>query len=104
MVAISSNWLGDCRTGIHGFLGTYNAGGNGEQLNGAGDVVGSMTSHVMWTKPSMGPGGVVGGNQTSIVGDSYFEGSAYNQRYTNPIIVDGMLVLHRTNIFCGSTG
>lgn len=98
---ISSNWLGDLAPGYTGFEGTYNAGGNGEQLAGNGDVVGSLTSHVMWTTP-MGPGGVVGGNQTSIVGDTYFEGSAYNQRYENPIIVDGILVYTNIVSFAGT--
>ncbi len=87
---VSSNWLGDGAPGYAGFVGTYDMGGNGEQLAGAGDVAGSMTGHIMWTKP-IESGGIVGGNQTSIAGDSYFEGSAYNQRYVNPIIVDGML-------------
>ena len=84
---IASNWLGDLAPGYSGFEVTYNAGGNGEQLAGHNDVVGSLTSHVMWTKP-LDSGGVVGGNETVIAGDTYFEGSAYNQRFTNPIIVD----------------
>jgi len=100
---VSSNWLGDLAPGYTGFLGTYNAGGNGEQLAGAGDVVGSLTSHVMWTKP-LDSGGVVGGNQTLIAGDTYFEGSAYNQRYTNPIIVDGMLYYTEPISFAGVPG
>ncbi|MGA3289724.1 MAG: PQQ-binding-like beta-propeller repeat protein [Candidatus Bathyarchaeia archaeon] len=100
---VSSNWLGDLAPGYTGFTGTYNAGGNGEQLAGAGDVVGSLTSHVMWTKP-LDSGGVVGGNQTAIVGDTYFEGSAYNQRYTNPIIVDGVLVYTEPVSFAGVPG
>jgi len=100
---VASNWLGDLAPGYQGFAGTYNAGGNGEYLAGAGDVVGSMTSHVMWTT-SMGPGGVVGGNQTSVLADTYFEGSAYNQRYENPIIVDGILVYTNIISFAGTSG
>ncbi len=100
---ISSNWLGDLAPGYTGFLGTYNAGGNGEYLAGAGDVVGSLTSHIMWTKP-LDSGGVVGGNQTVIQGDTYFEGSAYNQRYINPIIVDGMLIYTEPISFAGVPG
>ncbi len=101
---VSSNWLGDGAPGYTGFAGTYNLGGNGEQLAGANDVVGSLTSHIMWTKP-IGPGGIVGGNQTSIAGDSYFEGSAYCQRYMNPIIVDGMLYYNPPLSFAdGNTG
>jgi hypothetical protein len=101
---VASNWLGDGAPGYTGFSGTYNLGGNGEQLAGASDVVGSLTNHIMWTKP-IGPGGIVGGNQTSIAGDSYFEGSAYCQRYGNPIIVDGMLYYNPPLSFAnGNTG
>ena len=100
---IASNWLGDLAPGYSGFEVTYNAGGNGEQLAGANDVVGSLTSHIMWTKP-LDSGGVVGGNETIIQGDTYFEGSAYNQRYMNPIIVDGMLIYTEPVSFNGVAG
>jgi hypothetical protein len=100
---VSSNWLGDLAPGYTGFTGTYNSGGNGEYLAGANDVVGSMTSHIMWTKP-LDSGGIVGGNQTVIAGDSYFEGSAYNQRFINPIVVDGILVYTEPISFAGVPG
>jgi hypothetical protein len=45
----------------------------------------------MWTK-QLQSGGVVGGDSFTIQGQTYFEGSAYIPRYTNPIIVDGMLI------------
>ena len=44
----------------------------------------------MWTKP-LDQGGIVGGDNFQVAGDSYFEGSAYIQRYDNPIIMDGVL-------------
>jgi hypothetical protein len=100
---IASNWLGDIAPGYTGFAGSYNGGGNGEQLAGASDVVGSLTSHVMWTKP-IDSGGIVGNNQTLIQGDSYFDGSAYNQRFTDPIIVDGMLFYTEPVSFDGVPG
>jgi len=100
---ISSNWLGSGAPGYYGFANTFNLGGNGEQLAGAGDLVGSLTGHVMWTKP-LDMGGIVGGNQTAIAGDSYFEGSAYNQRYTNPIIVNGFLYYTEPISFSGVPG
>jgi len=66
------------------------------------DGAGSLTSHIMWTQP-MDSGGVVGGifgtdsDQTAVLdstnlGVSYFDGSAYDPRFQNPIIVDGMLI------------
>jgi outer membrane protein assembly factor BamB len=54
------------------------------------DGVGPSTSHVMWTKP-LQSGGVVGGDNFEIQGDTYFEGSAYINRFVNPIILDGKL-------------
>ncbi len=81
--SISSNWLG---TGAPG----YSSGvGPGEEFYHA-DAVGPQTAHIMWTKP-LQSGGVVGGNSFVIQGDTYMEGSAYVQRYVNPIILDGML-------------
>jgi hypothetical protein len=81
---VSSNWLGTGSPGYSGF------GFNSRQQSYPGDAVGPLTSHVMWTKP-LQTGGVVGGNNFAIQGDTYFEGSAYNQRYTNPIIVNGKI-------------
>ncbi len=55
-----------------------------------GDAVGPMTSHIMWTKP-LQMGGITGGDSVAIQGNTYFEGSAYLQRFTNPIVIDGIL-------------
>ncbi len=80
---LSSNWL----SGSQGYGGW---GMTSNQKSFPGDAVGSLTGHVMWTK-ALQAGGVVGGNDIQIVGNTYFEGSAYSQRYTNPIIVDGLI-------------
>jgi hypothetical protein len=82
---IASNWLGVGAPGYAGWDGA--ASGLGMF---PGDAVGSQTSHVMWTKP-LQSGGVVGGNDVAIPGDTFFDGSAYLTRYNNPIILDGML-------------
>ena len=95
---ISSNWLG---TGAPGYSGTANNGAN--QQSYPGDAVGPTTSHVMWTKP-LQSGGVVGGNDVAIAGDTYFEGSAYLNRFTNPIILDGMLFYTEPIGFTGVGG
>jgi len=104
---ISSNWLGTGAVGYGGFASSYNSGGNG-YLVYPGDAVGPLTSHVMWTK-SVQSGGVVGGNNLAIQGDTWFEGSAYNQRFTNPIIVNGKLYYteprsFNVGFFTGPTG
>ena len=44
----------------------------------------------MWTKP-LQSGGIVGGIDYSVQGVNFFEGSAYINRFTNPIIMDGKL-------------
>jgi hypothetical protein len=96
--AVSSNWLGsgspvESCVGS-GAIAAYGANSlfGGAALNRyPGDAVGSMTSHIMWTKP-LDQGGIVGGDNFEIAGDSYFEGSAYIQRYDNPIIMDGVLI------------
>ena len=45
----------------------------------------------MWTNPLMA-GGVVGGTSTAgKLGDTYNEGSAYLQKFTNVIILNGNL-------------
>jgi len=94
---VSSNWLGSGvpvePTAGSGDIAAF--GGpflfSGTAMNRyPGDAVGSLTSHIMWTKP-LDQGGIVGGNNDLIQGNSYFEGSAYEQRYDNPIIMDGIL-------------
>jgi hypothetical protein len=55
------------------------------------DGLGSQTSHVMWTKQIQLSGGVVGGDTLGIEGDTFFEGSAYINRFVNPIIMDGKI-------------
>jgi outer membrane protein assembly factor BamB len=82
---LESNWLG---AGVPGYSGW---GATSYQQSFPGDAVGSMTAHIMWTKPIQS-GGIVGGNTVQIPGNTYFEGSAYSQRYLNPIILDGMLI------------
>ena len=83
--SVSSNWLG---SGMPG----YGSSTGPNMRCFPGDAVGSLTSHIMWTKTDGQPGGVAGGNNLVIQGNTWFEGTAYAQRYTNPIIVAGMLV------------
>ncbi len=82
---ISSNWLG---SGMPG----YGASTGPNIRVFSGDSMGSLTSHVMWTRSIGQQGGVAGGNNFEIPGSTWFEGTAYAQRYTNPIIVAGMLI------------
>jgi hypothetical protein len=86
---VSSNWLG---SGVP-------AVSSGVVI----DAVGPLTGHVMWTKP-LDMGGVVGGNETVIQGDTYAEGSAYADRYSNPIIIDGYLYYTEPRSLAGVPG
>jgi hypothetical protein len=81
--SISSNWLGNGAPNYGGYT-SY-----GEAMF-PGDAIGSQTSHVMWTK-ALQSGGVVGGDNYDIQGQTYFDGSAYIIRYNNPIILNGKL-------------
>jgi hypothetical protein len=77
---VSSDWLGSGSPML-------NTAKNRVYVPGG---VGPQTAHVMWTKP-LQAGGVVGGDNFEIQGDTYFEGSAYLNRFVNPIILDGKL-------------
>ena len=92
--SISSNWLGLLAPNYGGWSNRGESSSLVANINGMaafpGDAVGSLTSHVMWTKP-LQSGGIVGGGNFAIQGQSYFDGSAYLIRYNNPIILDGML-------------
>ena len=76
---ISSNWLGSASPQFANWR-SYTP-----------DGFGSMTSHIMWTKQIQLSGGVVGGDDYNNPGDTFFEGSAYINRFVNPIIMDGKL-------------
>jgi hypothetical protein len=100
---VASNWLGVQAAGYGGFANTFNTGGNG-QMFGPVDAAGPLTGHIMWTKP-LQSGGVVGsGTGLSVLGDTYFEGSAYIQRYQNPIVVNGRIYYSEPMSFTSGSG
>jgi hypothetical protein len=95
--SVSSNWLG---SGMPGY-----GSSTGPNIRCfPGDAVGSLTSHIMWTKSIGQPGGVAGGNNLENIGNTWFEGTAYSQRYTNPIIVAGMLIYREPLESTGTAG
>ncbi len=99
---ISSNWLGT-GSAVSSSVGSGTITGftSGSLMErNPGDAIGSLTGHILWTNP-IEPGGVVGGNQSTVQGNTYFEGSAYYQRFTNPIIVAGMLIYNPPVSFVG---
>jgi len=90
---ISSNWLGEGGP-------QTTASFSGYQI-AVPDAVGSQTGHIMWTK-SLQSGGVVGGDMLTVEGQTYFDGTAYIPRYTNPIILEGKLI-YREPLSYGAT-
>ena len=104
--SISSNWLGtgspvNSATGT-GTLTGFTSGSYIQRF--PGDAVGPLTSHVMWTKSLQSSGGVVGGNNYAIQGDTYFEGSAYTNRFQNPIIMNGRIYFTEPSSYFGTNG
>jgi len=71
---VASNWLGSPQ--IDGNV----------QLDG----IAPNSPHVMWTKPIQ-YGGVVGGTNTYIDGATFYDGTAYQGKFTGPIILYGKL-------------
>ena len=105
--SVSSNWLGIGSAALPSVSsGTITGFGTGALINRfPGDAVGSLTSHIMWTTP-LTEGGVVGGSAIP-AGLGWFEGSAYENRYSNPIIINGYLyytsVVSYTGVTAGPT-
>ena len=95
--SISSNWLG---SGMPGYGGSNRP----NQLQFAPDAIGSKTAHIMWTVPDGQIGGVVGGNLANVPGDTWFEGTAYSQRYVNPIVVNGRIYYQEPLSVTGTQG
>jgi hypothetical protein len=80
---ISSNWLG--RPYVPGAGASFGMPGN---VQPAGPAPNSP--HVMWTKPIQF-GGVVGGDNTGVTGNTFYTGGSYNVRYSNPLSMYGIL-------------
>jgi outer membrane protein assembly factor BamB len=83
--SISSNWLnapyirsGSTVTGGAGY-GRYQPDGTAPN-----------SAHVMWTK-ALQFGGIVGGNNTAVAGETYYMGGSYNVRFSNAIVMQGTL-------------
>jgi outer membrane protein assembly factor BamB len=93
--SISSDWPG---TGSPEFppVGTGTA-------RYAPDTIGPLTSHIMWTKP-LHSGGVVGGDNFEIQGDTYSDGTSRAQFDSNPIIMNGKIFYHEPVFMSGSSG
>ena len=99
-LAIESNWLGGNAqsSGLMSYPLSY------IQYNGAAP----LTPHIMWTKP-IEFGGSTGQSihqpqQEPDVTQSFYSGMAYNIRFVNPMIVDGVLFYQKPLGYSGSGG
>jgi len=72
--SIASNWLSGSHT-----LGKV-------QIDGAAP----NSPHIMWTRP-LQDGGVVGGSRVGLDGMTYYDGSQYENKFMDPIIMNGRL-------------
>lgn len=81
---IASNWLG--APFILGALPSGTHGPGGYQFDG----IAPNSAHIMWSKPIQF-GGIVGGNDTQVPGEMFYQGGSYNVRWLNPLIMYGTL-------------
>ncbi|MEM4733313.1 MAG: PQQ-binding-like beta-propeller repeat protein, partial [Candidatus Bathyarchaeia archaeon] len=79
---IASNWLGSTDYVVLGSPQIV----NDFQPNG----IAPNSAHIMWTR-SINDGGVVGGTYGGIEGNTFYTGSSYNERFSQPIIMNGRL-------------
>ncbi len=81
--SISSNWLGvpfvTGAAAAYGIPGAYQP-----------DGLAPNSAHIMWAK-AIQHGGVVGGNDTAVPGEMFYAGLSYATRFSNPIIMQGVL-------------
>jgi outer membrane protein assembly factor BamB len=93
---IASNWLG---------FPYISGAAVGVGLPGAiqTDGVAPNSPHIMWSKPIQ-YGGLVGGNNTAVPGEMYYQGGSYNVRFNNPIIMQGTLFYQEPLGNAGSGG
>ena len=85
--AVSSNWLGSPQID------------NRVQPDG----IAPNSPHIMWSKP-MQYGGVAGGENVGVEGNTYYMGGSYNVRFSNPLIMYGTLYYQEPYGNSGSGG
>jgi outer membrane protein assembly factor BamB len=85
---ISSNWLGEPFITSGASIGGGTAGLYIARTQP--DGIAPNSPHIMWSKP-LQDGGVVGGNNTAILGEMYYTGGSYNTRMSNALIMYGRL-------------
>ncbi len=76
---IASNWLGPFQNGPYNSLRRVQPDGTAPN-----------SPHIMWTKP-LDTGGVVGGSNVGVEGNTFYVGRSYNSRWKNPLVMNGIL-------------
>jgi hypothetical protein len=85
--SITSNWLGSPQID------------NRVQPDG----IAPNSAHVMWSKPIQ-YGGVVGGDNVGVEGNTFYMGGSYNVRFSNPLVMYGTLFYQEPYGNSGSGG
>ncbi len=79
---VASNWLG---------AADFNSAGSPQiKYDVQPDGIAPNSAHIMWTTP-INDGGLVGGSNLAIDGNTFYSGSSYNNRMSKPIIMNGRL-------------
>jgi hypothetical protein len=91
---ISSNYLGS---------GSPVPDGYTSSARFSGTNIGPLTTHIMWQTPLQFGGIVPGGEFSGAPGSGFFEGTSYQPRFTNPIIMDGYLYYTGVIAFTGAS-
>ncbi len=87
---MGSQWLGSGSSytaASSNYFGSFQQGGMNLWQQGG---TGPESSHIVWTTPYE-DGGVVGGINTGILGDTFYSGGSYEGRFQNALIIDGRL-------------
>ena len=80
---IASNWLGATD---YTMIGSPQVAFDVQR-----DGTAPNSPHIMWTKP-INDGGVVGGTNLGVDGNVFYTGSSYNERFAQPIVMNGRLI------------
>lgn len=89
---VASNWLGSGSPNLSGLLRKIQA-----------DGIAPNSAHIMWTKPIQ-DGGVLGGTNAGVEGNTFYPGLTYNRRFGGQIVMFGRLFYQEPNGNSGTGG
>src|SRR3990172_6809048 len=90
---VASNWYGNA----------FDRDNGGSQNRWQTNGIAPNSGHIVWTKQTEA-GGLVGGANFSTVGETYNSGHQYQTRYTQQIIMNGILYYQDSKYFGAQSG